>query len=243
MLRFFATLLAIALVPALGCSQEPINNANQKSNVGNKPASSVPQSTTGSQDPVAPQSASNKSAVKKVKKMETATFGAGCFWCVEAVFLRLKGVASVKSGYMGGQVDNPTYKMICTGTTGHAEVIQVVYDPEVLSFDTLLEVFWKTHDPTTLNRQGNDVGTQYRSAVFFHSEDQQKKAAGYKKKLNDAKAFPKPIVTEITKASKFYEAEAYHQDFFNNNPSQPYCRAVIPQKLEKLKQVFADKLK
>ncbi|MEL7496328.1 MAG: peptide-methionine (S)-S-oxide reductase MsrA [Planctomycetota bacterium] len=175
--------------------------------------------------------------------METATFGAGCFWCVEAVFQQLEGVEKVKSGYMGGSVENPTYKEVCGGTTGHAEVIQVEFDANVIGFDDLLQVFWKTHDPTTLNRQGADVGTQYRSAVFFHSESQKELAEMYKKKLNEAKAFPNPIVTEVTEASKFYVAEDYHQNYFNNNQGNPYCRAVIPPKLEKLKKVFGDKLK
>ena len=175
--------------------------------------------------------------------METATFGAGCFWCVEAVFQRLKGVASVQSGYMGGTVKNPTYREVCNGNTGHAEVIQIQYDPAVISFAELLEVFWKTHDPTTLNRQGADEGTQYRSAVFFHTEAQRETAETYKQKLNDAKAFDNPVVTEITAASDFYVAEDYHQNYYQLNSGNPYCRLVIPPKLEKLKQVFGDKLK
>ncbi len=169
---------------------------------------------------------------KKDGNMETATFGAGCFWCVEAVFQQLEGVSSVKSGYMGGSLPNPTYKQICTGSTGHAEVCQLKYDPEVISFDELLEVFWKTHDPTTLNRQGNDVGTQYRSAVFYHNDDQKQIAESYKKKLNEEKAFRNPVVTEVTAATIFYEAEDYHQDYWAKNPNQGYCRLFIPPKLE-----------
>lgn len=180
---------------------------------------------------------------KKMEKMETATFGAGCFWCVEAVFQRLKGVQAVRSGYMGGRTPNPTYDDICTGLTGHAEVIQVDFDPSTISFAELLEVFWSTHDPTTLNRQGNDRGTQYRSAVFFHNEAQQAAAEKYKQELNEAKAFPNPIVTEIVAAKKMYVAEDYHQNYYNRNPNQGYCRAIIPSKLEKLKKVFGDKLK
>lgn len=180
---------------------------------------------------------------KKMETMETATFGGGCFWCVEAVFQKLKGVEAVRSGYMGGRTLNPTYKDICTGLTGHAEVIQVDFNPSVVSFPELLEVFWSTHDPTTLNRQGNDVGTQYRSAVFYHNEDQQAAAEKYKKELDDAKAFPRPIVTEIVPAKKMYVAEDYHQNYFNENPNQGYCLAIIPAKLEKLKKVFGDKLK
>lgn len=175
--------------------------------------------------------------------LETATFGAGCFWCVEAVFKMLDGVDSVASGYMGGEVDDPTYEQVCTGKTGHAEVIEIKYDPNKITFAELLEVFWKTHDPTTLNQQGNDRGTQYRSAVFYHNDEQKELAETYKKKLNEEKAFAKPIVTEITEASKMYVAEDYHQDYFNLNKSNPYCNAVIPPKLEKLKKVFGDKLK
>jgi peptide-methionine (S)-S-oxide reductase len=172
-----------------------------------------------------------------------ATFAAGCFWCVEAVFKMLDGVQRVESGYMGGQTDNPTYEQVCTGKTGHAEVIQITFDSDKISFKDLLEVFWKTHDPTTLNRQGNDKGTQYRSAVFYHNTKQKELAEKYKQELNEAKAFPNPIVTEITEVSKMYVAEDYHQDYFALNQSNPYCRAVIPPKLEKLKKVFGDKLK
>ncbi|QDT08425.1 peptide-methionine (S)-S-oxide reductase MsrA [Planctomycetes bacterium K23_9] len=175
--------------------------------------------------------------------LEKATFGAGCFWCVEAVFKMLDGVESVASGYMGGEVDYPTYEQVCKGTTGHAEVIEIQYDPSKITFAELLEVFWKTHDPTTLNQQGNDRGTQYRSAVFYHNAEQKELAETYKKKLNEEKAFANPIVTEITEASKMYVAEDYHQDYFNLNKSNPYCNAVIPPKLEKLKKVFGDKLK
>lgn len=177
-------------------------------------------------------------------KIKKATFGAGCFWCVEAVFQRLEGVQLVESGYMGGEVENPTYKQVCTGSTGHAEVVHITYDSEKVDFKTLLEVFWKTHDPTTLNRQGNDTGTQYRSAVFFHDDDQKKLAETYKAKLNEAGAFDNPIVTEITAASKMYVAEKYHQNFWNEKgQGNGYCRSVIPPKLEKLKKVFGDKLK
>ena len=223
-------LLATSL---LGCNQSSITVTSQEPESNSNPQPS---------DTQEPQEA-DVSQQKAGKKMETATFGAGCFWCVESVFLQFKGVKSVKSGYMGGNVDNPTYKQVCNGTTGHAEVVQIEFDPSVISFDDLLQVFWKTHDPTTLNRQGNDIGTQYRSVVFFHSKEQERKALGYKKKLNEAGAFDDPIVTEITAASKFYVAEDYHQDYFNKNPSNPYCRLFIPPKLEKLKKVFADKLK
>lgn len=187
--------------------------------------------------------ANEKEAAEKDKKLETATFGAGCFWCTEAIFQRVKGVEKVASGYMGGTTKNPTYKDICTGLTGHAEVIQIQYDPSVVSFPELLEVFWKTHDPTTLNRQGADEGTQYRSVVFFHSKSQQDEAELYKKKLDDAKIFDNKIVTEISPASEFYVAEDYHQNYFNDNPRQGYCRLVITPKLEKFEKVFKDKLK
>lgn len=175
--------------------------------------------------------------------MEVATFGNGCFWCTEAIFQNLKGVEKVVSGYSGGHVDNPTYKQVCNGTTGHAEVIQISYDPSVISYDELLEVFWKTHDPTTPNRQGNDVGPQYRSAVFYHNDTQKEKADKYKKELNEAGAYDKPIVTEITAFEKFYPAEDYHQNYFNLNGSQPYCSFVIRPKVEKFEKVFKDKLK
>jgi len=178
------------------------------------------------------------------KNLETASFGAGCFWCVEAVFQKLKGVESITSGYMGGHTENPTYKQICTGNTGHAEIIQIKYDPALIEFKDLLQVFWKTHDPTTLNRQGNDTGTQYRSAVFFHDETQKELAVKYKAKLNESGAFRSPIVTEIVAAAKFYPAEKYHQNYWNTEgQSSGYCQIMIPPKLEKLKAAFADKLK
>lgn len=175
--------------------------------------------------------------------LDTATFGAGCFWCVEAIFQRVKGVISVESGYMGGTVKNPTYREVCTGRTGHAEVCQLTYDPSVISFDELLEIFWQTHDPTTLNRQGADVGTQYRSVIFYHSEFQKQRAEYFKDKLNQEKAFNAPVVTEISPASAFYKAEDYHQNYYNLNPNQGYCTFVIAPKLEKFKKVFSNKLK
>jgi len=178
-----------------------------------------------------------------MEKRETATFGAGCFWCVEAVFERLTGVDRVVSGYAGGQTENPTYRQICTGSTGHAEVCQISFDPEVIGYSELLEVFWKTHDPTTLNRQGADVGTQYRSVVFTHDEAQRKQAEAYKEKLDAAGIWPDPIVTEISPAPTFYEAEVEHQDYYRLNQRQPYCRMVIAPKIETLEAIFADKLK
>ena len=174
---------------------------------------------------------------------ETATFGMGCFWCSEAIFERLKGVESVESGYSGGSVNNPTYEQVCTGETGHAEVIQIKYDPEIISFDELLEVFWKTHDPTTLNRQGADVGTQYRSVIFYHNDEQKKLAEQYKTELDKSGAWSDPIVTEISPLINYFAAEDYHQEYFENNPNQQYCNFVIAPKVEKFEKVFKNKLK
>ena len=194
---------------------------------------------------------STKTKIDKTKIMddfsqkegqEVATLGAGCFWCVEAVFQELKGVSSVVSGYMGGEIKNPTYKDICTGKTGHAEVAQVTFDPTVITFEEVLEVFWSTHDPTTLNRQGADRGTQYRSAIFYHS-DTQKQAAEKSKTEVAPELWDDPIVTEITEASVFYEAEDYHQNYYNENQNYGYCVAVINPKMEKFRKRFADKLK
>ncbi|MHB8905902.1 MAG: peptide-methionine (S)-S-oxide reductase MsrA [Melioribacteraceae bacterium] len=176
-------------------------------------------------------------------KYEVATFAAGCFWCTEAVFQRLKGVVKIESGYSGGSVPNPTYEAVCTGQTGHAECTQITFDPKIISYKELLEVFWKTHDPTTLNRQGNDTGTQYRSAIFYHNDEQKQLAEKYKRELDSEKIWKDPIVTEIVPFKKFYKAEDYHQDYYNKNGSQPYCSFVITPKLEKFKKVFADKLK
>ena len=175
--------------------------------------------------------------------LDTATFAAGCFWCVEAVFQNLKGVESVVSGYAGGSVENPTYEMVCSGTTGHAEACQISYDPKQISYAELLEVFWKTHDPTTLNRQGNDAGTQYRSAIFYHNEEQKKLAEHYKKELAASGAFDDPIVTEIVPFTRLFKAEAYHQNYFNDHGGQPYCLFVIRPKVEKFRKAFKDKLK
>lgn len=177
------------------------------------------------------------------KKTDTATFGTGCFWCTEAIFQELKGVLKATSGYTGGHVANPSYEEVCTGTTGHAESLQIIYDPTVITYDELLEVFWESHDPTSLNRQGNDVGTQYRSAIFYHNEEQKQKAEHYKAELNKNGAYDKPIVTEITAYTKFYPAEDYHQHYYATHGSQPYCYLVIRPKVEKFEKVFAKKLK
>lgn len=178
------------------------------------------------------------------EKTDTATFATGCFWCTEAIFDELNGVLRVTSGYSGGEVPNPTYKQVCTGETGHAECVQVVYEPEKISYDELLEVFFEVHDPTSLNRQGADVGTQYRSAIFYHNAEQKQKAEYYKNELNKEGAYNKPIVTEIVPFTKFYPAEDYHQQYYENNKNtNPYCAVVIRPKLEKFEKVFGKKLK
>jgi peptide-methionine (S)-S-oxide reductase len=174
--------------------------------------------------------------------MEKATFGNGCFWCTEAIFQDLKGVEQVVSGYAGGDIENPTYKQVCSGTTGHAEVLQITYDPQKITYDELLEVFWKTHDPTTLNRQGNDVGTQYRSVIFYHNDEQLQKAEKYKKALEASGAFNSPIVTLIEPLPEFYPAEDYHQNYFKTHGNEPYCSFVIRPKLDKFRSVFKEKL-
>jgi methionine-S-sulfoxide reductase len=174
---------------------------------------------------------------------EKATFGAGCFWCTEAVFQQLRGVESAQSGYSGGDAPDPTYEQVCSGRTGHAEVIQITYDPTAISFDELLKVFWQTHDPTTPNRQGHDVGTQYRSAIFYHTEAQRQTAEAYKQQLDASGTFGAPIVTEITPFKSFYPAEGYHQQYFQSNPDQQYCALVIRPKVEKFRKEFSGILK
>ena len=188
-----------------------------------------------------------QSIISKKNKMEqtieTATLANGCFWCTEAVFQRLKGVKSVTSGYTGGKIKNPTYREVCSGLTGHAEAILITFDSSVLSFQEILDVFFSTHDPTTLNRQGYDVGTQYRSAIFYHSEQQKETAEKFIKALTEAQVFDNPIVTEVTKFNEFYKAEDYHQNYYNNNKTQGYCMAVINPKLEKFIKKYKEKLK
>ena len=174
---------------------------------------------------------------------EIAVFGGGCFWCTEAVFSELRGVLSVMPGYAGGKMPNPTYEQVCTGATGHAEVTRIEFDPKEISFENLLTVFFATHDPTTLNRQGADVGTQYRSAIFYTSDAQKSAAEAFIKKLHDSDPGGKPVVTEITPLDKFYPAEDYHRDYFRNNPNQPYCQLIIEPKVEKLQKEFGEPLK
>lgn len=171
-------------------------------------------------------------------KHETITLGAGCFWCTEAVFQRVQGVITVESGYSGGNISNPTYREVTSGLTGHAEVVQVVFDPDIIPLKSILEIFWRTHDPTTLNRQGADVGTQYRSAIFYHNDHQKNTAERLKNELNNAHIWDRPIVTEITPFDAFYKAEDYHQNYFRNNLNQPYCQFVIVPKLEKFEKLF-----
>ncbi|MBT1703475.1 peptide-methionine (S)-S-oxide reductase MsrA [Chryseosolibacter indicus] len=190
-----------------------------------------------------PKKQENKSMENSSANLQTATFGSGCFWCTEAIFLEVSGITKVESGYAGGKVKNPTYKEVCSGLTGHAEVIQVQYDPKVISYEELLEIFWKTHDPTTLNRQGADEGTQYRSVIFYHNDEQKKLAEFYKKKLDDSKIFSAPIVTEISPYTTFYKAEDYHQNYYALNTTAPYCSYVITPKLDKFKKVFKDKIR
>lgn len=176
-------------------------------------------------------------------KNETATFANGCFWCTEAIFQQLRGVSGVTSGYSGGHVANPSYEEVCNKTTGHAECLQIEFDPTVISFEELLEVFWNTHDPTTLNRQGNDVGPQYRSAIFYHSPEQQQKAESYKQQLDRSGVFKDPIVTEIVPFTIFYPAEKYHQEYYNHHGGQSYCAFVIRPKVEKFRKMFGEKLR
>ncbi len=183
------------------------------------------------------------SEARKNNGMEVATLAGGCFWCLEAVYDELQGVQRVQSGYAGGSVPNPTYKQVCTGTTGHAEVVQLTYDPDVVSYRDLLEIFFTIHDPTTLNRQGADVGTQYRSAIFYHDEEQKRQAEQIIAELEADNAFPNPIVTEVAPLDAFYPAEDYHRDYFANNPNQPYCQVVIAPKVRKFRQKFAEKRK
>jgi peptide-methionine (S)-S-oxide reductase len=181
--------------------------------------------------------------MEKEVKMEIATFAGGCFWCTEAVFLELKGVEAIVSGYIGGKTTNPTYKEICQGDTGHAEAIQITFNPEIISFGELLELFFATHDPTTLNRQGNDVGTQYRSEIFYHNEEQRLISEDFVRYLTQEDVFGKPIVTQLSPASVFYKAEEYHQNYYNQNKTQGYCSFVITPKINKVRQYFKDKLK
>ena len=179
-------------------------------------------------------------AMNNTRELEKATLGGGCFWCTEAVYLRMKGVVSVEPGYSGGHVKNPTYEEVCEGTTGHAEVIRITFDPSVVSFSDILEVFFQIHDPTTLNRQGADVGTQYRSVILYHSDEQKAAALEAIRKVNEMQLYKRPVVTEVTPFSVFYPAEDYHRDYFSRNSSKPYCRMVVAPKVEKFQKLFRE---
>lgn len=218
--------LLLILLAAAGCGTNA--SSREGASVGNASGS--------------PQKESPKTMAGKTD-WKLATFGNGCFWCTEAIFTRLRGVETVMPGYSGGHVDNPTYEQVCAGTTGHAEAIQITYDPAEISYDELLEVFWKTHDPTTKNRQGNDIGPQYRSVIFYHDAGQKKLAEAYKARLDAEKIWDRAIVTEIAAFSKFWPAEDYHRNYYENNPSKGYCALVITPKIEKFKKIFKDRLK
>ncbi len=222
--------LIVGCVLAIGCNESrPVSTAEAKPMTEKKPAENI-QATMASSETSAPAT-------------EIATFGAGCFWCVEAVFNELDGVVSVESGYTGGHVVGPTYEEVCSMTTGHAEVCRITFQPAKISFESLLEVFWQTHDPTTLNQQGADRGPQYRSAIFYHTDQQKELAEKYKQALDESGAFRAPIVTEITAAGAYYKAEDYHQNYFASNPYDGYCNAVAKPKVDKVRKVFKDKLK
>jgi peptide-methionine (S)-S-oxide reductase len=224
---FVAVLLALFVAVYLGAKP-----ASQEQRQEQEATSVKPEPPTKTLEPETPP-----------EELAMATFGGGCFWCTEAVFLQLKGVQSVVSGYSGGTVKNPTYEQVCTGTTGHAEAIQIKYDPKSVSYEELLEVFWKTHDPTTKDQQGNDHGPQYRSVIFYHNDEQKALAEHYKQKLDASGIFPAPIVTEVVPFTVFYRAEDYHQNYYALNSGRSYCRAIIAPKLDKMKKVFSDKLK
>jgi peptide-methionine (S)-S-oxide reductase len=200
-------------------------------------------SIKNTQHPTENRKETAKRSMDETHEVKLATFGSGCFWCTEAMFERLEGVEKVVSGYSGGHVDNPTYEQVCTGKTGHAESIQITYRPDKVSYAKLLEVFWRTHDPTTKDRQGNDVGPQYRSVIFYHDEEQKKLAEAYRIKLEAEHIWDQPIVTEIVAFTKFWPAESYHQNYYDNNPTKGYCSLVITPKIEKFRKIFKDRLK
>lgn len=216
-------LVAVTLLSVAGCAGPALPDSDTPS--GDYPAAIGGRSTEGT------------------VAFKQATFGNGCFWCTEAIFQRLRGVEEVTPGYSGGDVENPTYEQVGTGTTGHAEAIQITYDPAQVSYDELLEVFWKTHDPTTRNRQGNDVGPQYRSVIFYHDEEQKRLAESYKQQLEAQQIWPRPIVTEIVPFSRFWPAEDYHRNYYDNNPSKGYCAIIITPKIEKFKKIFKERIK
>jgi peptide-methionine (S)-S-oxide reductase len=233
----FQTIAGIAVgLLAIGYAGSRVMSDSNKGKTTSSAASSPADSTS------LPLPSRESRGERESHKLQTATFGSGCFWCTEAVFQQLRGVQSVVSGYSGGGMPNPTYEEICSGRTGHAEVVQITFDPAVISFGDLLKAFWQSHDPTTLNRQGPDTGTQYRSAIFYHTDDQRETAERYKQQLNQSGTFHSPIVTEITPFEAFFAAENYHQKYFESNPSQSYCAFVIRPKVEKFRKEFKDLL-
>ncbi len=237
MKNFFKNVLLFAL------SGSTFASCAQQNNKNNSTMDTINQQTSNSKEETSPNKATGSVIPGTNVKLDTATFGAGCFWCVEAQFQMLDGVTKVESGYSGGLVKNPSYKEVCSGTTGHAEVCRVTFDSEKISYEEMLAAFWQTHDPTQMNRQGNDVGTQYRSAIFYHNDKQKQLAELYKKKLNDEKVYDSPVVTEISPFTVFYKAEDYHQNYYNQNGNQSYCQFVVKPKVEKFQKVFKDKLK
>jgi peptide-methionine (S)-S-oxide reductase len=228
-------------------SEKPAKTDGSKTAASGKASSrGAPKTGAPKKSKSAETSDDEDSGEKKPKssgQLEEATFGSGCFWCSEAVFQRIKGVESVVPGYSGGHVENPTYEQVCSKTTGHAEVVQITFDPSVISYKELLEVFWKSHDPTTKDKQGLDKGPQYRSVIFYHNDEQRELAEHYKKELDNAHIFKRKVVTEISPYKEFYAAEDYHQNFYNNNPENEYCQSIIGPKVNKIKRVFKDKLK
>ncbi len=227
---------------SVGCWNASLAQDSAKGSAGKtNPSTNQEESEKGARtDKVQEKQSAEK---QEEKKMETATLANGCFWCTEAVFEQLKGVESATSGYTGGTVENPSYQAVCTGRTGHAECLQIVYDPEVISFAQLLAVFFTSHDPTTLNRQGPDYGTQYRSGIFYHNDEQKRLAEQYIAQLNEAEVFDDPIVTEVAEFKKFFPAEDYHQEYFATNPNDRYCRTQALPKMKKVKKVFEDLIK
>jgi peptide-methionine (S)-S-oxide reductase len=217
----------LAVLSVIGCSRQ----LSSDDGIQSEDASSIIKREMG------------KEVMDSKAEFKLATFGSGCFWCTEAIFQRLQGVEKVVSGYSGGHVENPTYEQVCSGATGHAESVQITYDSTKISYDDLLEVFWKTHDPTTKNRQGADVGPQYRSVIFYHDAEQKMLAESYKNKLEAEEIWDRPIVTEIEPFTKFWPAEDYHQNYYENNPSKQYCRFVVTPKIEKFRKIFRDRLK
>jgi peptide-methionine (S)-S-oxide reductase len=242
-MRPVGVLVVLALVTVGACGSGKATPGGAETPRGSETTAPLPPQVSPPEAPVPSKSRTQKKQTEEALTTATATFGGGCFWCVEAVFELLDGVTDVVSGYSGGPAPNPTYEQICAGTTGHAEVCQIHYNPDEVSFEALLEVFFRTHDPTTRNRQGNDVGTQYRSVVLYSDAAQKEIATKIVKELNGSGAWDDPVVTEVAALDTFWPAEAYHQDYFARNPTQGYCAAIIAPKVAKFEKVFRDKLK